>query len=484
MTAIAPRQNSFPIASRTARGETLNRNLEAIAIKNLQGILRERGYTAEALFSKFDTNGDGTLSKSEFESALRSITGQVAPNAIVNAVFGSLDEDSSGQIDLSEILSIMDSGGRPYSLEEGGAISVSGHTNIEFNGIYRPSIQINGKTSFKNDGGKVLYHFNSDSGSSSSSWNLDDREQDGGNDWYRGGWTRANSDGTPPLGTRRWVGVGNLSIAPHAEHSESSPSSSVDMGHQEPVGSGNEELGSLLEEIDLAVNYFEEQVTEGKISPDQAMEMADAAFERKIADIPPFMQSPARKLWDSKTAELEGRLKGKLPDSTAVASSVAAIGVAGAVLADARENIPDVQSEPVTEPVTEPATEPAPESMPESQPTIPQDSVGLDLNEAISAFTESRMLSERAQLKQRFSGKSGKVNIRVSSIERTFGIGISDEYRGGSTLIANIGEVGEVEIRLPASSDSNNYRSGTEEEILVSIADWNAVRKRLVLESQ
>ena len=94
------------------------------------------------------------------------------------------------------------------------------------------------------------------------------------------------------------------------------------------------------------------------------------------------------------------------------------------------------------------------------------------------------MLSERAQLKQRFSGKSGKVNIRVSSIERTFGIGISDEYRGGSTLIANIGEVGEVEIRLPASSDSNNYRSGTEEEILVSIADWNAVRKRLVLESQ
>ena len=66
-------------------------NIEAIAIKNLQDILRERGYTAETLFSKFDTDGNGVLSKMEFEAALRSITGQVAPQAILNAVFGALD---------------------------------------------------------------------------------------------------------------------------------------------------------------------------------------------------------------------------------------------------------------------------------------------------------------------------------------------------------------------------------------------------------
>ena len=35
-------------------------NIEAIAIKNLQEILRERGYTAEALFSKFDSDLNGT----------------------------------------------------------------------------------------------------------------------------------------------------------------------------------------------------------------------------------------------------------------------------------------------------------------------------------------------------------------------------------------------------------------------------------------
>ena len=85
-------------------------NIEAIAIKNLQDILRERGYTAETLFTKFDSDGNGVLSKIEFEAALRSITGQVAPQAILNAVFGALDKDSSGSLELAELLSIVDSG--------------------------------------------------------------------------------------------------------------------------------------------------------------------------------------------------------------------------------------------------------------------------------------------------------------------------------------------------------------------------------------
>jgi len=44
--------------------------------------------------------------------------------------------------------------------------------------------------------------------------------------------------------------------------------------------------------------------------------------------------------------------------------------------------------------------------------------------------------------------------------------------------------VGEVEIRMPNSSDSKELRNGYEAEMQVSIADWNAIRKRLVLESQ
>ena len=40
--------------------------IEAIAVKNLRSILHDKGYDANQLFSKFDTNGDGLLSKNEF----------------------------------------------------------------------------------------------------------------------------------------------------------------------------------------------------------------------------------------------------------------------------------------------------------------------------------------------------------------------------------------------------------------------------------
>ena len=187
-------------------------NIEAIAIKNLQDILRERGYTAETLFSKFDTDGNGALSKIEFEAALRSITGQVAPQAILNAVFGALDRDSSGSLELAELLSLVDSG-VTHSFSSGQSIVVEDHPSDRFNGTYfQQEGTMNGKPFFKNQSGCLLYAFQS--GSSASSWNLDDRDQNGSNDWYRGGWTRAPPDGSVPLGVRRWVGVGKLSLSP------------------------------------------------------------------------------------------------------------------------------------------------------------------------------------------------------------------------------------------------------------------------------
>ena len=186
-------------------------NIEAIAIKNLQEILRERGYNAEALFSKFDSDNNGTLSKNEFDSALRSITGQTAPQAIVNAIFGALDEDSSGSLELDELLSIIESG-PSQSFSNGQSISIESHPDARFNGPYsQQEGQINNNPHFRNQNGCVLYAFSSDSGSSSS-WNLDDRDQDGSNDWYRGGWTRAPTDGSLPLGVRRWVGVVKISL--------------------------------------------------------------------------------------------------------------------------------------------------------------------------------------------------------------------------------------------------------------------------------
>ena len=146
---------------------------------------------------------------------MRSITGQIAPNAIVNAVFGALDQDSSGNLELAELLSLVESG-ETHSIAEGDSIVLSGHNNESFIGTYSPSKQINGKTSFKSENGMLIYYFNS---GNSPSWNMDDRDQNGSNDWYRGGWTRAPTDGNPPLGTRRWVGAGKLTLSTSAPDS-------------------------------------------------------------------------------------------------------------------------------------------------------------------------------------------------------------------------------------------------------------------------
>ena len=124
--------------------------IEAVAIKNLQEVLRKKGISAEALFSKYDLDGNGSLSDNEFANALESITGQRAPEAILGAVFGALDTNSDGSVDLSEILAMMD-GNSTDSIPAGGGVSISGHPNESYNGEYGPQdIQINGKTWYKN----------------------------------------------------------------------------------------------------------------------------------------------------------------------------------------------------------------------------------------------------------------------------------------------------------------------------------------------
>ena len=41
---------------------------------------------------------------------------------------------------------------------------------------------------------------------------MDDRSQDGTNDWFRGGWIEPPKSGGPPLGTRRWEEAGTIKM--------------------------------------------------------------------------------------------------------------------------------------------------------------------------------------------------------------------------------------------------------------------------------
>jgi hypothetical protein len=470
-------------------------NIEAIAIKNLQEILRERGYTAETLFSKFDSDGNGVLSKSEFESALRSITGQTAPQVIVNTIFGALDGDSSGSLELDELLSIVDSG-TTHSFSDGESIRVDGHSDNRFNGDYsQQDNQINGKPHFRNQNGCLLYAFSSNSGSAAS-WNFDDRDQNGSNDWYRGGWTRAPNDGSVPLGVRRWVGVGKLTLSTIGQ--EVGPTEAhASSQNPESMGDGGE-LGNLMQEIDAASRYFEEQVSSGDLSIDEAIEMADNAFERKSEELPVFMRAPAREVWDGKMAAMGKRLRENSPSPSTIAVGVGAVGSIGAIASSTSENLPppsDSRPEPEPEPLAVPEPEPEPLAVPEPEPeplAVPEPEPeppaapakdSFNIESAISGFEGTRTISERNALKDSLSGNSGKVQIRVNSIGRTFGIGLSDAFRGGSTLIAEVGEINKVEIRLPSDSDASQFKPGYESEISVTISDWNAVRRRIILEA-
>ena len=463
-------------------------NIEAIAIKNLQDILRERGYTAETLFSKFDTDGNGVLSRMEFEAALRSITGQVAPQAILNAVFGALDRDSSGSLELAELLSIVDSG-VTHSFSTGQSIVVGEHPQNRFNGTYsQQEGTMNGKPFFKNQSGCLLYAFSS--GSSASSWNLDDRDQNGSNDWYRGGWTRAPPDGSVPLGVRRWVGVGKLSLTP-VDQGANIDTGSAANETSDPVDAefpeNNQQLADLLSEFDSALNYFEGKVTSGELSVDQAMEMANTAFERKSSELPPVLRFSAQKVWEKKASALENVLRSNAPSPSSIAAGAAAIGTAGAIAASAAQNVPAPLPPPPMPAAPEPeppaAPEPEPPAAPEPEPQSGNYSDPSEIESATSAFQDARTISERNSVKDSLSGASSPVQFRVNAVERTFGIGLSEAVRGGNTIIAEVEGVGEVEIRLPPSADMSHIKSGYEGELSCTIADWNAVRRRLIMES-
>ena len=601
---------------------TVTSNIEAIALKNLQGILREKGYSAESLFSKYDLDGDGTLSKSEFESALRAITGQIAPNAIVNAVFGALDRDSDGSINLDEMLAVIDSGG-VQELPQGNGVTVSEHSDEAYNGVYEAqATQKNGRPWFVNSNGRVLYFYNANSGGAPS-WSLDDREQDGSNDWYRGGWTRPRGNGIP-LGTRRWVGVGKITLSPSGPGPQDSPrqpqsepaaieirlarpsfknGEQIDFTFNAPelpddawigivpaeIPHGDEtvndqhetaykylegrtrgsfslpnpgpgqwtmrlndtddngreiayasftvmdsppppqdDLSTVLSEIDGIIASLEDNAMSGEISMAEARSSADSKFEARIDDLPSFAQNAARSVWDAKMDVFQIRIESRMPNAGTIAAGAATAAVAAGVAAGLRGNagaatptpvseresssdwhedhhvevtqdmdhpervrapnrvtLPDESAEDITTPPAPQQTAATPQ--PPESPTVaapPVVRTTPTLIEAAEAFAATRMLSERNQVKESHEGHSQEASIRISSIERTFGIGISDSYRGGSTLIAEAEGAGEVEIRLPAGSDASEYHAGSETTLTVSIVDWNAVRKRLILEAQ
>ncbi len=79
------------------------------------------------------------------------------------------------------------------------------------------------------------------------------------------------------------------------------------------------------------------------------------------------------------------------------------------------------------------------------------DSEGMTISSMVESFSQARMLSEQNALKEELSGTSVDISIKITSVERTFGIGISDRYRGGNTVVASLHDQG-----MPSGNEVEN----------------------------
>ena len=106
----------------------------------------------------------------------------------------------------------------------------------------------------------------------------------------------------------------------------------------------------------------------------------------------------------------------------------------------------------------------------------------ISLEEIINQMNGARFLNEQKELISSFKGSIFELSFRVNSVDRTFGIGISDEYKRGNTLHVTSG-INDIEVRMTNDYDSSKILTGTEMSLQVSVDSWNGIRKRLIVNS-
>ena len=598
----------------------MSARFEAVALKKLQEIIQEKGISAEAIFSKFDINDDGSLDPEEFRRAIASITGQNAPDAIIRAVFSALDSDGDNTLDLAELLALAGGGQAGTVTGDINEITIQGHTIPEYNGGYLRGEDINGQPSFSKPSGHTLYFYNMSAGGAKS-WSLHKRRTDGSKDHYDGGWTRPPSAGGPPLGARRWVGVGMLTITavgdglpPNAQEAENEETTDIrieiqkaryksnesisvnftgptlgsdswlgvvpadiehgdstvnrynrvsyfDMEGQsigthifENPGEGdwtirmNEGSGDELAYVEFSVDLAEEEETTpipvesnfestsderlhsvdkmmAELGPDFTNDLesllsnpnqtidevraaADEMAEEKIRDLPFLFQSPARRMWSSNADSILATMVENLPPAEDLAKAAAvagAIGVGAATVAAQAGLDAQTPEEAIVDAVVNTVVDhaagvvldtvsPTYDSTPDTtsavdveetpEPEVTTESTGMDLVAISTALNESRFLNDQVEIIEAAMGQIAQASVRVDKIERTFSIGIDDEYRGGQTIIGTIDGVGEVEIHLKTSADISPFRPNHNSDLSLTLHKWNGIRKRLELYAQ
>ena len=507
--------------------------LVAAAMKNLEKLLISKGLNAEGMISKFDFDGDGEINIDEFDNGLEELTGSRAPRSYLQPIFSAIDQDGSGKLSSNELMALL--GIENKTTISSSSLVISNHVKEKYNGEYRlQSSKINGKNWYLNSNGCRLYFYNANDGGAPS-WTLDDREQDGSNDSYGGGWTRVPADGNIPVGTRRFVGAGKITILVNEVSSEND--TSEDSEDEEPdmvsmVENWSLELGQMLEnpESDEAIDSI-------KLSMDEK-------FESEVSQLPLVTRAPARAIWKIKSDAVVTIAKTKLSNDNA--KIVAGLGIAGAAVgalstidmeskkaenamesksetdmsiseneetlessdswpesnrvevpdrvetvsqessehsAETHEvEIPDRVELPERVSISEPLSKPFTDENTSDTNISESDATSISLEEIIIQMNGARFLNEQKELITGFKGSLFELSFRVNTVDRTFGIGISDEYRRGNTLHVTSG-IHDIEVRMANDYDTSKILTGTEMSLQVSVDSWNGIRKRLIVNS-
>tara|TARA_B100001113_G_scaffold353386_1_gene357498 strand:+ start:369 stop:1949 length:1581 start_codon:yes stop_codon:yes gene_type:complete len=505
----------------------------SLALKNLQDVLARSGISPEALFTKYDFDGDGLLSYEEFSNSLSSITGQRAPRTALEAIFNAIDVDNSGGLELREIISSF--GGKNsqsnIQISPGSSLEITDHANNEYNGTYfLQDNQINGQPWFKNtknpSSPKILYFFNANSGGAPS-WSLDDRLQDGSKDLYRGGWTRAIADGELPLGTRRWVGIGKVTIsfsdipdktekiinseekvgATSVNNNEIKPANDDDWynsktGKQqlEYLRDNNTKpsnMEELVSELDMIKDALVKGVNDNSISVKEGRIYADSVFENKLRNIPTPLKPIARSAWDSQADSIETTLLASAGIATVGASVIAANTIVEGTedqelqVSENTANeidIPDITLDNVENysenSISREEVVKTSENISPGKINVTEESMekltNFTIDKVVEDFSKARFSQEKKAVEEKYNGEKLTLDIKVKNVQRTFGMNLQERYKGGNTLLAKY-ENYDLEILLPNSPEYADYSQNNEYNITTSISTWNGIRNRLVL---
>ena len=306
--------------------------LVAAAMKNLEKLLISKGFNAEGMISKFDFDGDGQIDIDEFDNGLAELTGSRAPRSYLQPIFSAIDQDGSGKLSSNELMALL--GIENETVDSSSSLIISDHVNEKYNGEYRiQSSQINGKDWYLNSNNCRLYFYNANDGGAPS-WSLDDRDQDGSNDWYAGGWTRVPADGNIPVGTRRFVGAGKITIS--AVEGVEEPTESSETSEDEKT---NDDEGTLVNRMTFELTEsLTNSTSEEEI--DAVKAVMDDRFESELNKLPQVARAPIRALWDIKSDAVISVAKTKLSnDNTKIVAGLGLAGTAIGAISSINQNI-------------------------------------------------------------------------------------------------------------------------------------------------